>query len=114
VATPAQCWRIVQAYAARWAVEQQLRFSKSELGIESVRVRAWEPRRRLLGLVSLAYAFLVALLGEGTKEVVSAVLGWAHRTGRQARTAWRSLYRLRLGLSFLWNMHTPNPQGLSP
>ena len=114
VETPGQCRRIVRAYAARWAVEQQLRFGKSEPGIESVRVRAWEPRRKLLGLVSPAYAFLVDLLGEGTEALVSAVRGWAHRTGRQARTARRSLYRLRLGLSSLWNTYTPNPQGPSP
>ena len=95
-------------------IEQQLRFGKSELGIESIRVRAWESRRKLLGLVSLAYAFLVDLLDEGTAALASAVLCWAHRTGHQARTAWRSLYRLRLGLSFLWNAHTPNPQELGP
>jgi hypothetical protein len=121
VETAEQCWRIVQAYAARWAIEQHLRFSKSDLGIESVRVRAWESRRKLLGLVSLAYAFLVDLLDQGatapdagTEALASAVLRWAHRTGRQARTTWRSLYRLRLGLSFLWNAHTPNPQELGP
>jgi hypothetical protein len=108
IETAQQCWRIVEAYAARWAVEQLLRFNKSELGIESVRVRAWESRGKLLSLVSLAYAFLLDLLGDGTAPLVSAVLHWAHRTGRQARDAWRSLYRLRLGLAALWNAHTPN------
>lgn len=114
VDTPEQCWRIVQAYAARWAIEQQLRFAKSELGIESLRVRAWDSRAKLLGLVSLAYAFLVDLLGDGSAEPVPTLLRWAHRTGRQAHGAWRSLYRLRAGLAALWNTYTPKLQGLSP
>ena len=95
-------------------IEQQLRFGKSELGVESIRVRAWPSRRKLLGLVSLAYAFLVDLLGDATEPLATAVLHWAHRTGRQAHSAWRSLYRLRLGLAFLWNAHTPHPQALGP
>lgn len=84
VETEEQCWRMVEAYAARWAIEQQLRFGKSELGVKSVRVRRWETRHKLLGLVSLAYAFLVEVLGDGGSAVVAAVLRWAHRTGRQA------------------------------
>jgi hypothetical protein len=114
VTTADACWRIVQAYAARWAIEQQLRFAKSELGIESLRVRAWASRAKLLGLVSLAYAFLVDLLGDGASEPVPALLRWAHRTGRQAQGTWRSLYRLRAGLAALWNTYTPKLQGLSP
>lgn len=119
VTTPEQCWRIVEAYAARWQIEQTLRFAKSELGIESVRVRAWEARRKLLGLVSLAYAFLVHLLspaqvaGAATTPL-AAILTWAHRTGRQARTAWQPLYRLRLAVAALWTSYTPNLHALSP
>ncbi len=79
--------------------------------MESVRVRRWETRHKLLAVVSLAYAFLVEVLGDGGSAVVAAVLRWAHRTGRQARTAWRPLYRLRLGLAHLWHHHTPTFQG---
>jgi hypothetical protein len=111
VETAEQCWRIVQAYAARWAIEQLLRFGKSELGVESVRVRAAAARHKLLALVSLAYAFLVELLGDCTGTLAAAVLRWAHRTGRQAQAAWRSLYRLRAGLAALWHKHTPTFQG---
>ena len=111
VETAEQCWRIVEAYAARWQVEQMLRFGKSELGIESVRVRSWAARHKLLALVGLAYAFLVELLGDSTGALLRAVLRWAHRTGRQAREAWRSLYRLRAGLAALWQRHTPSFQG---
>jgi hypothetical protein len=112
VRTAEEAWRIVLAYGARWAVEQELRFGKSELGIESVRVRRWEPRSKLLAIASLAYAFLVRLLGDGTAAVIPAVLRWAHRTGRQANGAYRSLYRLRAALANLLNQHTPSFQGV--
>jgi hypothetical protein len=114
VTTAAECWRIVEAYVARWQIEQMLRFGKSELGVESIRVRAWEPRRKLLGLVSLAYAFLVAVLADLPGAVLTQVLRWAHRTGRKARDAAYPLYRLRAALAALWNHHTPTFAGLSP
>jgi Transposase DDE domain len=105
-----ECWRIVEAYAARWQIEQVLRYGKSELGIESVRVKQWEARRKLLAIVSLVYAFLIEVLGDSTGSLLRQVLAWAHRTGRQAQSAWRPLYRLRLALSALWQRYTPNLQ----
>lgn len=111
VRTPQECWRIVVAYGTRWAIEQELRFGKSELGVESVRVRGWKPRAKLLAIASLAYAFLVRLLGDGTWDILPSLLRWAHRTGRQANDAYRSLYRLRAALSNLWNKHSPSFQG---
>lgn len=89
VTTEKTCWRIVEAYAARWQIEQVLRYGKSELGIESVRVKAWETRRKLLAIVSLVYAFLIALLADSTGHLLKQILAWAHRTGHQANTAWR-------------------------
>jgi len=112
VTTAAQCWRIVEAYWARWQIEQQFRFAKSELGVESLRVRDWAARAKLLALVSLTYAFLLHLLGDGTDPLLPAVLRWAHRTGTQARDRWRPLYRLRAALAALWNRHTPSFQGV--
>jgi hypothetical protein len=111
VSTAEECWRIVEAYAARWRVEGMLRFGKSELGVESVRVRAWEPRHKLLALVSLVYAFLLELLADGQSPLLKAVLHWAHRTGRQAKGAWHHLYRLRSALAAIWQRHTPLFQG---
>lgn len=113
VETPEQCWRVVQAYAARWQVEQMLRYGKSELGLESVRVRQAEVRRKLWGVAGLAYAFLVELLGDSTGALLAALLRFAHRTGRQA-SAWRPLYRLRAALAALWHYHTPNLPGFFP
>lgn len=107
VYTVEQCWRIVEAYAARWRVEGMLRFGKSELGIESVRVRDWQPRGKLLAVASLVYAFLLDLLSRSSPQMLVAILRWAHRTGRQAAGAWDSLYRLRAALASLWQRHTP-------
>lgn len=112
VETPDQCWRIIEAYAARWLVEQTLRFGKADLGLESVRVRAREPRHKLLGLVALAYACLIELLATSSSAFLQRVLRWAHRSGRQAREAWRPLHRLRLALAALWQQHTPTFQGV--
>ncbi len=105
------CWQIVEAYAGRWQIEQMLRYGKSELGIESIRVKDWESRHKLLAIVGLTYAFLIDLLGDSTGSLLNQVLAWAHRTGRQANSAWRPLYRLRLALSALWQRYTPNFQG---
>jgi hypothetical protein len=110
VTTEKECWRIGEAYAARWQIEQVLRYGKSELGIESIRVKQWEARRKLLAIVSLVYAFLIEILDDSTGSILKRVLAWAHRTGRQAQSAWRPLYRLRLALSALWQRYTPNFQ----
>lgn len=105
-------WRVVVAYAARWQIEQAIRLNKTELRIESVRVRTWERRAKLLALASLAYAFLVWLLGDGTSPLVHRVLQIIHRTGRQANEAWRPIYRLLQALAKLWKAHTPSFQGV--
>ena len=94
-----------------WLIEQSIRFGKCELGIESVRVRTWQARKKLLMLAALAYSYLVALLGDCQSALLAALLRYCHRTGRQAKDAWRSLYRLRAALASLWNQHTPSLQG---
>lgn len=105
-------WRVVQAYAARWQIEQAIRFTKTELRVESVRVRTWQRRAKLLAIVSLAYAFLVWLLGDASSPLVHRVLQIIHRTGRQANDAWRPLYRFLQALAKLWKVHTPSFQGV--
>jgi hypothetical protein len=112
LATYSDVWRVVEAYAARWQIEQMVRFSKAELGIESIRVRAWKPRARLLAIISLAYAFLVHLLADASSPLVAATLQLIHRTGQQANGAWRPLYRFRQALAALWKRHTPTFQGV--
>jgi hypothetical protein len=36
-----QYWRIVEPCWVRWAIEMQLGYGKSELGVESIPVRGW-------------------------------------------------------------------------
>lgn len=110
VTTEKECWQIVEAYAGRWQIEQNLGYGKSELGLESMRVKSWEVRDKLLAIVSLVYAFLISVLGDSSGLLLNQVLSWTHRTGRQADSAWRPLYRLRLALSALWQRYTPNFQ----
>jgi hypothetical protein len=112
VTTEEACWQIVEAYAGRWQIEQTIRYGKSELGIESLRVKSWEVRNKMLAIVSLAYAFLISILGDSCGVLLQQVLAWARRTGRQSRQAWRPIYRLRLALSSLWQKYTPNFQHL--
>jgi hypothetical protein len=57
-----KAWEIAFSYVSRWKIEEHFRFQKTELLIESLRLRNWEPRRKLLLLVTLAYGFLLSLL----------------------------------------------------
>jgi hypothetical protein len=101
-------WRVVQAYARRWQIEMSLRFNKSELALESPRLWSWERRLKLLMMVTLAYAFLLALLrlpGEWLQDVLRQ---WCHRTGKRSRETPTPLYRLRVALSRLFTAHPPN------
>jgi hypothetical protein len=103
IRTEAAAWQVVFAYARRWQIELTWRYSKSELAMESPRVWAWERRLRLLLLVTLAYAFLLALLDTALDALRQWLLRqWCHRTGRRLKAVAMPLYRLRAALSRLW------------
>ncbi len=103
-------WRIVFAYSRRWQIEMAIRFQKCELGMESPRLWDWEGRCKLLGVVALAYAFLLSLLDPLLEELRRRVLAqWCHRTGKRSREVSAPLYRLRLALSALWRTYPPSP-----
>lgn len=96
-------WRIVLAYARRWHIEQAFRNLKSELAMQSLRVYQWEARRKLLGLLTLAYAYLMDLL----RLVPRCARDWLFdyacpRTGAHVREATLPFTRLRMALSRLW------------
>ncbi len=102
--------RIVQAYARRWQIELAFRFGKSELGVESIRVRGWQRQAKLLALLSLAYSFLVWLLQTQPTERIAHLLRLGcHRTGHRLRAAALPLYRLRAALAALLNAALPPP-----
>ena len=53
-----QAWESVFAYKRRWQIELSFRYGKCELAMESPRLWSFENRLKLLGIVTLVYAFL--------------------------------------------------------
>jgi hypothetical protein len=103
------------SYVRRWKIEESFRFQKTELHIESLRLRAWEPRRKMLLLVTLAYGFLLSLLTPSLWLPRSRLLhNWCPRADWRLWTAKAPLYRLRWALSRLWRTHPPRLSGWHP
>lgn len=99
-----QAWEMVFAYRRRWQIELSFRYEKSELALESPRVYSLDNRLKLLGLVTLVYAFLLHLLHPRYHHLVQTVLRfYCHRTGKRCREALSPLYRVRWAISRLWN-----------
>lgn len=83
--------------------------------MESPRVPQWEPRRKLLLVVTLVYAFLLSLLEQQHALLRQWLLErWCQRTGRRARKTRAPLYRLRWALSHLWQCYPPACVSRSP
>ncbi len=101
--------RIVCAYARRWQIEVAFRFSKSDLGVESVRVHQWDHRCKLLTLLTLAYAFLIHLLATQPDTVRLLLRLGCHRTGQHADAATLPLYRLHAAVAYLLACTLPPP-----
>jgi hypothetical protein len=103
VETAADAWKVVMAYARRWQIEMAFRNLKSELAIQSLRVYDWEGRLKLLGMLTLAYAFLMDLMREEGKTARDWLIEYAcHRTGEHLREVEIPFTRLRIALSKLW------------
>lgn len=103
VATAEDAWKVVLAYARRWQIEMAFRNLKREMAIQSVRVYQWESRLKLLGLVTLAYAFLLDLMQEEHRTARDWLIAYAcHRTGQHLRDVTLPFSRLRQALSKLW------------
>jgi hypothetical protein len=64
--------RVVDAYLARWGVEEANRFTKQGFDLEDVRALTWRGLKRMVQLVQLAYGFL-ALLVHGPRKHVERV-----------------------------------------
>jgi hypothetical protein len=78
--------------------------------MESPRVWDWETRRKLLMLVTLAYAVLLSLLTPQCQDLRAALLrSWCHRTGKRSQETLTPLYRLRSAISRLWLAAPPHP-----
>lgn len=103
-----QAWEIVFAYRRRWQIETSFRYGKSELAMESPRLWSFENRLKLLGMVTLVYAFLLHLMDPIYQHLVQSVLSLrCHRTGKRCQKVFFPLYRLRWAISRLWNDYPP-------
>lgn len=101
-------WRVVRAYARRWQIEMSFRFQKSELAMESPRLWCFERRVKLLMLVTLTYALLLALVRLPRAQVAQLLRHGCHRTGKRSRETSTPLYRLRQALAYLFHTHHPD------
>ena len=103
ITTEQQAWEIVFLYRRRWQIETSFRYEKSELALESPRIWSFENRLKLLGIVTLVYAFLLHLLDPVYRDLVQSALHLqCHRTGKRYQQTLVPLYRLRWALSRLW------------
>jgi hypothetical protein len=108
IRTADDAWDIVLAYRRRWQIELSFRYGKSELAMESPRLYSMEHRLKLLGIVTLVYAFLLHLLSPVYSSLVDAVLHLqCRRTGKRCQETLAPLYRLRWAISRLWDDHRP-------
>ncbi len=99
VETEEQAWDLTFSYVRRWKIEESFRFQKTELQIESLRVQSWDPRCKLLLLVTLAYGYLLSLLSPSLWLARSRLLAhWCQRADWRQWTAKAPLYRLRWAL----------------
>ncbi|GCE22019.1 hypothetical protein KDK_58190 [Dictyobacter kobayashii] len=115
VETQEQAWDIMFSYVRRWKIEECFRFQKTELLMESLRVRDWEPRRKLLLLVTLAYGFLLWILRPSLiLERSRLLVRWQQRADWRQWQAKLSLYRLRWALSQLWGRYPPSFAAFQP
>ncbi len=72
VRSNADAARVVDAYLARWGIEEANRFVKQGFDLEDVRALTWRGLKRMVQLVQLAYGFL-ALLVHGPRKQVERV-----------------------------------------
>jgi Transposase DDE domain len=108
ISSDEQAWEIFFAYTRRWQIETAFRYGKSELAMESPCLRIWDHTLKLLGLVTLVYAFLLYLLQETFDPIKKYLLRLkCHRTGKRCQNAQAPLYRFRWALSRLWEEHPP-------
>lgn len=108
VYTPEQAWRIILIYARRWQIEMTLRYDKSELAFESLRVFSLEVRLRLFQIIALVHAFLLLFLSADFDLLRDYLLKvWCHRTGKRSQDVLAPLYRLRFALAFFWSRFPP-------
>lgn len=110
IASIDDAWQVLFAYARRWQIETGFRFFKSELAIESPRLRNWNNRLKFFAIVAIVYAFLLSLLSPDAAPLRDFLLHhYCPRTGERHRLATMPLYRLRSALVRLFSTHPSSP-----
>jgi hypothetical protein len=94
----ADAWRIVQIYWRRMEIEQSFRFLKSEVGLESFRVREFAAIERMVALGMVIYAFLIELL-QASGPLVSCLCRLTRWLGLKGEK--ETVYKLRWGINRL-------------
>ena len=92
-------WEIFKSYIQRWDIEQAFRFNKSELGIQSLRLRDFDDKLKILTLVTLIYEFLLQLWRNWHTAAFAIINKWCHRTDKRLDKYRLPLYRLRLAIT---------------
>jgi len=89
--------RCQQLYRRRWKAEDGIRFLKTALGLEQVRVMSWRGLQHMMALAALAMT-IVALAASEPREWVTEVI----RYGKPRRAEAELLYyRIRNGIAHL-------------
>jgi len=115
VRTDEDAWDIFFSYKRRWQIETSFRYGKSELALESPRVWSMETRLKLLGMVTLVYAFLLYLVNPEHRKLVERVLNLqCRRTGKWQQEVQVPLYRLRWAMNRLLERSRPTLGTLFP
>jgi hypothetical protein len=91
-------WRIVRCYWRRMEIEQSFRYLKSEVGLESFRVREFAAIERMVALGMVIYAFLIELL-ETSGPLISFLCRLTRWLGLKAEK--ETAYKLRWGINRL-------------
>ncbi len=91
----ADAWRVVRIYWRRMEIEQTLRYLKSELGIDSFRVRSIQAIKKLFAMAMVVLAMLVELF-EGEPLLVELICRLGRWLGLKNEKP--TLYKLRWGI----------------
>ena len=62
IETKNQAWKMLFSYMKRWEVEEIFRCCKSELGIQSIRMKSWYGVQKMISILVLCYNFLVEII----------------------------------------------------
>ncbi len=86
---------MVEAFGARWTVEQCFEEAKGEVGLDEYEVRSWHGWYRHVTLSMLALAFLTVLRAKGEEDVLKKSLDSLSKPQNQRRsTLFKPMYLL--------------------